>query len=62
MKSKRFMVSIGILLYVALSLTDRFFYQIPDCVYIPLAILGFVITIAGVALDKKKDKEQSDFR
>lgn len=56
MKEKSFISSIGILLYVVLSVVDRFFYKIPDYVYIPLAILGIVIIIVGFIIDKKKYK------
>ena len=54
MKERSFIGSIGILLYVVLSLIDRFFYKIPDYIYIPLAILGIVIIIVGFVIDKKK--------
>ena len=54
MKERSFIGSIGILLYVMLSLIDRFFYKIPDYIYIPLAIFGIVIIIVGFVIDKKK--------
>jgi hypothetical protein len=54
MKERSFIGSIGILLYVVLSIIDRFFYKIPDYIYIPLAILGIVIIIVGFVIDKKK--------
>lgn len=54
MKERSFLGSIGILLYVVLSLIDKFFYKIPDYIYIPLAILGIVIIIAGFVVDKNK--------
>ena len=54
MKERSFIGSIEILLYVVLSLIDRFFYKIPDYIYIPLAILGIVIVIAGFVIDKKE--------
>ena len=54
MKERSFLGSIGILLYVVLSLIDKFFYKIPDYIYIPLAILGIVIIIAGFVIDKNK--------
>ena len=57
MKERSFIGSIGILLYVVLSLIDRFIYQIPDYIYIPLAILGIVIIIVGFVIDKKKNKQ-----
>lgn len=49
-----FISSIGILLYVLLSAIDRFFYKIPDYIYIPIMILGVVIIIVGFIIDKKK--------
>ena len=57
MKERSFMVSLGILLYVVLSLTDRFFYKIPNHIYIPLMVLGIVVIIAGFVIDKKKNKK-----
>ena len=57
MKERSFIGSIGIILYVVLSLIDRFLYQIHDYIYIPLAILGFVIIIVGFVMGKKKNKQ-----
>lgn len=54
MKEKSFLGSIGILLYVVLTVIDRFFLGIPDYVYIPLAILGIAIIIIGFIINKKK--------
>ena len=54
MKERSFIGSIGILLYVVLSLIDRFIYKIPDYIYIPLAIFEIVIIIVGFVIDKKK--------
>ncbi|MBR2724734.1 MAG: hypothetical protein IKB72_04785 [Ruminococcus sp.] len=54
MKKRSFMASIGILLYVVLSLTDRFIYKIPNYIYIPLAIVGIVIIISGFIIDKNR--------
>ena len=56
MKERSFIGSIGILLYVVLSITDRFIFEIEDSVYIPLAILGIIIIIIGFIYDKKKSK------
>ena len=42
---------------MALLITDRFFYKIPDYIYIPLVILGIVIIIVGFVIDKKKSKK-----
>ena len=56
MKERSFIGSIGILLYVILSLIDRFIYKIPNYIYIPLAILGIVIIILGFVIDRKKNQ------
>ena len=56
MKKRSFIGSLGILLYVVLSIIDKFFYKIPDYVYIPLAILGIAIIIVGFIIGKKKNK------
>ena len=57
MKERSFIGSLGILLYVVLSLIDRFFYKIPDYIYIPLMVLGIVIVIVGFVIDKKNNKK-----
>ena len=57
MKERSFIGSIGILLYVVLSLIDRFFYKIPDYIYIPLMVLGIVIIFVGFVNDKKNNKK-----
>jgi len=57
MNEKSFIGSLGILLYVVLSLIDRFFYKIPDYIYIPLMVLGIVIIIVGFFIDKKNNKK-----
>ena len=59
MKERSFIGSLGILLYVVLSLIDRFFYKIPDYIYIPLMVLGIVIIIVGFVIDKKNNKKYS---
>ena len=57
MKQRSFIGSLGVLLYVVLSLIDRFFYKIPDYIYIPLMALGIVIIIVGFVIDKKNNKK-----
>ena len=56
MKERSFITSIGILLYVILTVIDRFIFKIPNYVYIPLAILGIAIIFAGIVIDKKRKK------
>ena len=56
MKERSFISSIGILLYVVISVVDRFFYKLPDFVYIPLALLGILISIVGLVIDKNRKR------
>lgn len=60
MKERSFIGSLGILLYVVLSLIDRFFYKIPDYIYIPLMVLGIVIIIVGLLLIKRIIKSNTN--
>lgn len=62
MKERSFIGSLGILLYVVLSLIDRFFYKIPDYIYIPLMVLGIVMIIVGFVIDKKNNKKVIQIR
>ena len=43
------MTSAGVLVYVVLSVTDRFFARISDLIYIPAATIGIMLMIAGIA-------------
>ena len=53
----------GMLIYLVTSIVNRFFVTIPDAVYIPLAVVGIVLMIAGIRLGKnqaKADKENQE--
>lgn len=54
MKERSWLVSIGIMIYVILSVVDRFIYEIPDYIYIPIAVIGIIIIIIGFVKDKSK--------
>ncbi len=56
MKERSLIISIGILLYVIMSVVDRFIVSIPDWIYIPIAILGIALIIIGFIKSKKVDK------
>lgn len=55
-KERSLIISIGILLYVIMSVVDRFIVSIPDWIYIPIAILGIALIIIGFIKSKKVDK------
>ena len=49
-------IIVGMLIYLVTSIVNRFFVAIPDAVYIPLAVVGIVLMIAGISLGKKQAK------
>ena len=54
MKNRSWLTSIGILIYVISSIIDRFFYKIPNYIYIPLIVIGIVVLIIVFIKDKKQ--------
>lgn len=52
-KNSSVMTSAGVLIYVLLSLTDRFVVSIPDHVYIPVAVIGAIFVLAGIAVSRR---------
>lgn len=42
MKDKTILISIGIIVYIAMSGIDRFVYHIANIIYIPAVIIGIV--------------------
>ena len=50
---KNWLISLGILIYIVLSGIDRFIFKVPNYLYIPIAIIGITIIIAGFRKDKK---------
>ena len=54
MKDKNILISVGIIIYIAMSGIDRFVYHIPNVIYIPVAILGIALILIGFFKDKTK--------
>lgn len=48
---------IGLLIHVVLTIIDRFFVNIKDVIYIPIAIVGLILLIVGIVMDKKYTKK-----
>ena len=44
--------SIGILIYVVLTIIDRFYFNISDYIYIPIALICIAILIIGFIINK----------
>ncbi len=49
-------IIVGMLIYLVTSIVNRFFVAIPDAVYIPLAVVGITLMIAGIRLGNKQAK------
>lgn len=45
---------IGIIMYVILSIIDKFVVKVPDYIYIIVGISSIVIIIIGIIKDRKK--------
>lgn len=56
MKDKSILISVGSIIYIVMSGIDRFVYQIPNIIYIPVAILGIALILIGFFKDKSKNK------
>lgn len=44
--------SIGILTYIALTIIDRFYFNIADHIYITIALISITIIIIGFIMNK----------
>ncbi|MCI5911494.1 MAG: hypothetical protein MRZ46_07630 [Oscillospiraceae bacterium] len=54
MKDKSILISMGIIIYIAMSGIDRFVYHIPNAIYIPVAVLGIALILIGFVKNKSK--------
>lgn len=57
MKSKKnkfnYFGSIGIILYIVISLVDRAIYKMPDLIYILFILVAITLVIVGIVIDRK---------
>lgn len=54
MSNKSKLISIGIIIYIILNSVSRFVIDIPNSIYIPIAILGIIMISAGAFFEKRK--------
>lgn len=45
---------IGIIMYIILSIVDKFIIKVQDYIYIIIGIISIVIIIIGIIKDRKK--------
>ena len=57
MKSKKnkfnYFGSIGIILYIVISLVDRAIYKMPELIYILFMLVAITLVIVGIVIDRK---------
>ena len=55
MKSKKFnyMGSVGIILYIIITLIDRVIYKLPDLIYIISLLIALVFVVIGIIKSRR---------
>lgn len=53
-KKFNYMGSIGIILYVIITLIDRVIYKLPDLIYIISLLVALLFLVIGIIINKKK--------
>lgn len=54
MKKGNLIRATGILLYVGISILDKFCFKIADYIYIPLALVSIILLVVGLIVSKKE--------
>ena len=53
MSNKSKLISIGVIIYIILNSVSRFVVDIPNIIYIPIAILGIIMILVGAFIEKR---------
>lgn len=53
MKEKNILITIGIAIYVILTIVNKFIYYLPDALYISIATIGIIFILIGFIKDRK---------
>jgi len=51
---KSLLPTIGIIMYIILSIVDKIITKVPDYIYITVGISSIIIIIIGIIKDRKK--------
>lgn len=54
MKDKSILPVVGIIMYLILSITDKFIVNVPDYIYIIVGILSIILIVIGLVKDRIK--------
>lgn len=52
MKDRNILIIVGVIIYIITSGIDKFAYNIPNAIYIPVAIFGIALILIGFFKDK----------
>ena len=47
------LISTGVIIYIILNCISRFVIEIPNIIYIPIAILGIIMILVGAFIEKR---------
>lgn len=53
MKERNLLIKLGIVIYILMTGIDRFVAEIPNCLYIPIAIIGIAMILVGMVKYRK---------
>lgn len=53
MKDARLISIIGFIMYIMLSIIDKFIYTVPNIIYIPIGILSIIFILIGTFINPK---------
>ena len=59
-KNFNYFGSIGIVLYIIISLVDRAIYKLPDLVYILFMLVAITFVVVGIVIDKKNKRKSNE--
>jgi len=54
MKNKSILPTIGIIIYLILSIVDKFMIKLPWYLYISIGIFSIILIILGIVKERKK--------
>lgn len=54
MKNKSLLPTVGIIMYIILSIINKFIIELPSLIYIIVGIISIILIVLGIIKDRKK--------
>ena len=54
MKNRSLLPTIGIIIYIILSIINKFIIRVPNYIYISVGLLAIILIIVGIIKERKK--------